>query len=57
LSSLAQLPGYCGTILSKAIAKTMPPGKPGSLKDDAEIKKFLSLCLAPPDIASADSTP
>jgi hypothetical protein len=57
LSSLAQLPGYCGTILRQAVEKTMPPNKPGSLQNDAEIKKFLSLCLAPPDIASADPKP
>jgi hypothetical protein len=53
-SSLQQ---YCGTILRQAVEKTMPPNKPGSLKDDTEIKKFLDLCRAPPDVASSDSTP
>jgi hypothetical protein len=56
LSSVLQQ-GYCGTILRQAVAKTMPPGKPGSVKDEPEIKKFLSLCLAPPTLASSDSTP
>ncbi|WP_050385843.1 hypothetical protein [Bradyrhizobium pachyrhizi] len=51
------LQGYCGTILRQAIEKTMPPGNPGSLQNDPEVKNFLALCLASPDVSMADSTP
>jgi hypothetical protein len=47
---------YCG-IMRNAVTTTMPPNSPGSLKNDPEIKKFLDLCLAPPDVASSDRTP
>lgn len=48
--------GYCG-ILNLAIENTMPPSKPGSLKDDAEIIAFLKRCDDPPSSANADSNP
>ena len=48
---------YCGTILRQAVEKTMPPGSPGSLKNDPEVNKFLDLCIAPPDRTFADSSP
>ncbi|MEH2499847.1 hypothetical protein V1294_006326 [Bradyrhizobium sp. AZCC 1678] len=48
---------YCGVILRQAVEKTMPPSSPGSLKDDAEIKKFLDLCQIPPNPAMADASP
>jgi hypothetical protein len=51
-----ELIGYCG-IVREALKKTMPPNSPGSLENDPEIQKFLDLCLAPPDVSLADSTP
>jgi hypothetical protein len=56
LSSTLQM-GYCGTILRQAIEKTMPPSKPGDLKDDPEVKAFFDLCRSPPDLAVSDSKP
>jgi mono/diheme cytochrome c family protein len=48
--------GYCA-ILARAIEKTMPPSKPGSLQNDAEIKAFLTHCDDAPNSANADPDP
>jgi hypothetical protein len=36
--------GYCKTVLAQAIAKTMPPHAPGSLKDDQSVKDLQAWC-------------
>jgi hypothetical protein len=56
LLSLDLKKGYCG-IISLAVERTMPPSKPGSLKDDPTVKAFLARCDSPPDPATADLTP
>jgi hypothetical protein len=42
------LEGYCKSVLSKAIVKTMPPFDPGSLAGTPEAKAFLDQCNIPP---------
>jgi hypothetical protein len=39
--------GYCKTILTQAIERTMPPSAPGSLKNDQSILDFLAWCGSP----------
>ena len=49
-----QLPGYCGTVLTKAYNQTMPPSSPGS--QSAAGSAFKSAwCNAAPDASSADA--
>ena len=42
------LPGFCGTILPQAIARTMPPGAPGSLAGDPHPIALRAMCADPP---------
>jgi hypothetical protein len=42
------LPGFCDIILPQAIARTMPPGAPGSLAGDPHPKSLLAMCDRPP---------
>ena len=51
-----QLPGYCGTILTKAYHQTMPIGSPGSQIAAGDAFKN-AWCGAPPNMASADGDP
>ena len=37
-------PGYCGTVLRNAIARTMPPTDPGSLNGTPEMENLLRWC-------------
>jgi hypothetical protein len=48
-----QLPGYCGTVLTKAYHQTMPIGSPGSQVAAGDAFKN-AWCGAPPNMASAD---
>jgi hypothetical protein len=41
-----QLPGYCGTILQKAVAMTMPPGAGGSQAANPAVVAFKAWCNA-----------
>jgi hypothetical protein len=49
-----QLPSYCGTVLTKAITRTMPPSSPGSAATVANAFKN-AWCNDPPISSSADS--
>jgi hypothetical protein len=51
-----QLPGYCGTVLRKAILQTMPPFDPGGEAGTPEVANFRSnWCGDPPNSSSADT--
>ena len=43
-----QLPGYCGTILTKAFSQTMPPGSPGDPKFKKQFDALQAACKQPP---------
>lgn len=49
-----RLPGYCGTILTQAYLRTMPPSSPGSATAAAQTFRD-AYCNAPPNAASADA--
>lgn len=49
-----QLPGYCGTVLTQAITKTMPQGSPGSATQVANAFRN-QFCGAPPQANAADA--
>jgi hypothetical protein len=51
-----ELPGFCKTVLTNAISRTMPLGSPGSATAAATAFRE-TFCNAPPDIASADGGP
>lgn len=46
-TALNTSPGYCQTILKKAIERTMPPSAPGSLDGTAEMTALLNWCGMP----------
>ena len=51
-----QLPGYCGTVLRKAILQTMPPNDPGGEAGDPQVASFRSdWCNDPPNSSSEDT--
>jgi hypothetical protein len=50
----SELPGYCNAVLAKAVARTMPPGAPGSQQNNPDVVAFRQWCGSPASAGPSD---